>query len=70
MEIFSMIQGAMRDIAYYEKAQEVFSMTEESNSGKKNLEKVKKSITFQNISFSYPSNNREVLSCIDLEIEK
>ena len=45
-------------------------MAQEKDDGKKKFETIEKSITFQNISFSYPSNDREVLSCIDFEIEK
>ena len=50
--------------------QALYAMAQEKDNGKKKFETIEKSITFQNISFSYPSNDREVLSCIDLEIEK
>ncbi len=70
MEIFQVIQWSMRDIAYYEKAKELFAMESEIDEWKKNLTKIKNSITFQNLSFSYPSSDREVLSNIDFEIKK
>lgn len=60
----------MRDIAYYEKAKEVFEMESEKDTGTKMLQKIDKNITFQNLSFSYPSNDREVLSDINFEIKK
>ena len=50
--------------------QTLYAMNPEEDDGKKKFETIEKSITFQNISFSYPSTDREVLSCIDLEIEK
>lgn len=70
MELFNVIQGSMRDIAYYEKAKEVFMMKDEKDTGKKLLKSIKKSIRFDNLSFSYPSSPREVLSGIDFEIQK
>lgn len=70
MEIFQVIQWSMRDIAYYEKAKEVFEMESEKDTGTKMLQKIDKNITFQNLSFSYPSNDREVLSDINFEIKK
>ena len=60
----------MRDIAYYEKAKEVFEMKSEKDTGTQILQKIEKNITFQNLSFSYPSNDREVLSDIAFQIEK
>ncbi len=68
MEIFNVIQSSMRDIAYYEKAEEVFGMEGELDKGKKILKSINSTITFRELSFSYPSNNREVLSEIDFEI--
>lgn len=70
MEIFQVIQWSMRDIAYYEKAKEVFEMESEKDTGTRILQKIEKSVTFQNLFFSYPSNDREVLSDIDFEIKK
>ncbi len=70
MEIFQVIQWSMRDIAYYEKAKELFGMESEKDIWVNELKHIKKSISFQNLSFSYPSNDREVLSDIDFKIEK
>lgn len=70
MEIFSVVQATTRDASYYHKAQELFKMSNEIDAGKKVLEKVSSSISFQNLSFSYPSNDREVLHDIDFEIQK
>lgn len=70
MELFNVIQSSMRDMAYYEKAKEVFAMESEKDTGKETLSKIKKSITFKNLSFAYPSSPREVLSDIDFTITK
>lgn len=70
MELFTVIQSSMRDIAYYEKAKEIFVMESEVDAWEKILTNITKNITLQNLSFSYPSSPREVLSCIDLEIKK
>ncbi len=60
----------MRDIAYYEKAKEVLGMENEKDTGSKVLGKIEKDISFKNLSFAYPSNNREVLSGINFSIKK
>lgn len=70
MELFNVVQNSMRDIAYYEKAKEVFMMEDEKDDGKELLKSIKKSIRFENLSFCYPSSPREVLSNIDFEIQK
>lgn len=70
MELFSVIQSSMRDIAYYEKAKELFAMESETDEWDTILSGVSDSITFQNLSFSYPSSKREVLSEIDFTIKK
>lgn len=70
MELFNVVQSSMRDIAYYEKAKEVFMMADEKDTGKKKLNSIKKWIKFEKLSFSYPSSPREVLSDIDFEIQK
>jgi ABC-type bacteriocin/lantibiotic exporter with double-glycine peptidase domain len=70
MELFNVIQMSMRDIAYYEKAKEVFLMDPEIDIGKKFLKSIQRSIVFKNLSFSYPSSPREVLSGINFEITK
>ena len=48
----------------------LFEMVPERNNGKQKFGEMKKSITFENLSFSYPSNDREVLQNIDFRIEK
>jgi len=70
MEIFSTFQNMLERLVYYEKAQAIFALNSEKDTGQKILRKVNSSITFQNLSFSYPSNDREVLSDIDFQIEK
>lgn len=70
MEIFSSFQNLLERMVYYEKAREVLMLTSERDAGKLTLSEVKSSIVFQNLSFSYPSNDREVLQDIDFEIKK
>lgn len=70
MELFGVIQSSMRDIAYYEQAKAVFAMESEIDIGKKILSQVSTNIVFKDLSFSYPSSPREVLSDIDFTITK
>jgi ABC-type multidrug transport system fused ATPase/permease subunit len=68
--VFEAYQNMMLNIAHYEKIEAIFAMKNEKNEGTKTLTKIKNGITFQNLSFSYPSSAREVLSNIDFEIKK
>lgn len=70
MEIFQVIQNTAKNSSYYHKAKELFLMENEKDTWKKKLTKIKNSVTFQNLSFAYPSSEREVLSSIDFEIKK
>ena len=70
IELFGVIQSSMRDIAYYEKAKEIFAMESEIDTGKNILSRVSKNIVFNDLSFSYPSSPREVLLGINMEIKK
>ncbi len=68
--VFEAYQNMMINIAHYEKIEAIFTMNNEKDTWSKKLTKIKNSIQFQNLSFSYPSSEREVLSSIDLEIKK
>ncbi|NRH20530.1 ABC transporter ATP-binding protein [Candidatus Gracilibacteria bacterium] len=68
--VFESYQNMMLNIAHYEKIEAIFAMDNEKNNGKKILEEISKSIQFKNISFSYPSSDREVLTNIEFEIKK
>jgi ABC-type multidrug transport system fused ATPase/permease subunit len=57
-------------LADYRKARNVYIIENELDSWKITLAKVAKNITFKNLSFSYPSSPREVLSDISFEIRK
>ncbi len=50
--------------------QKLYAMSPETDSWKNILQWVSKSITFKNISFSYPSSAREVLTNISFDIKK
>jgi ABC-type multidrug transport system fused ATPase/permease subunit len=68
--VFEAYQSMMLNIAHYEKVEDIFSLSNEKDTGKTILKSIKKSISFENLSFSYPSNDREVLTDIDFEIKK
>ncbi len=68
--VFEAYQNMMLNIAHYEKIEAIFEMSNEKDTWGKKLTKIKKSIQFESLSFSYPSSEREVLTSIDLEIKK
>ena len=68
--VFEAYQNMMINIAKYEKIEAIFAMSDEKDTWIKELKKIKNSIQFKNLSFSYPSSEREVLSSIDLEVKK
>lgn len=70
MAVFEAYQTMMINIAHYEKMEAVFLMADEKNTGTIELQTMKKNIHFEKVSFAYPSSPREVLSEIDLEIQK
>jgi ATP-binding cassette subfamily B protein len=70
MEIFNVVQSTTKDIAYYEKAKDMFGMESEVDTGKHILGNIHTGISFRDMSFSYPPNTREVLSHISLDIQK
>ncbi len=49
---------------------ELFEMENEPNNGTKVLKNLEKSLTYNHLSFSYPSNDREILKNISFEIKK
>jgi ABC-type multidrug transport system fused ATPase/permease subunit len=68
--VFEAYQNMMLNIAHYEKIEAIFAMKNEKNEGSKKLSKIKNNITFENLSFAYPSSERQVLSSINFEIKK
>ena len=68
--VFEAYQSMMLNIAHYEKVEDIFALSNEKNTWKTILKSIKKSISFENLSFSYPSSNREVLTDINFEIKK
>ncbi len=67
--VFEAYQSMMLNIAHYEKIEAVFAMENEKDEGKNIIKKIK-SIVLKDVSFSYPSSDREVLSDINLEIKQ
>lgn len=68
--VFEAYQSMMLNIAHFEKVEALFSHSDEKDAWKNILTSMKKNISFENLSFSYPSNEREVLSNIDIDIRK
>ena len=68
--IFQKFQETLIHIAGYEKIQLLFAMDPERDSGKKEFGGIRKSLTFNNFSFAYPSTTREVLKSINIEVRK
>jgi ABC-type multidrug transport system fused ATPase/permease subunit len=68
--IFENLQNMIIQITGYEKMKKLFDMSPEKDSGTKILSQINSSIDFKNLSFSYPSSPREVLSRIDFTIKK
>ena len=68
--IFQKFQETLIHIAGYEKIQLLFAMDPERDSGIKEFGGIKKSLTFNNFSFAYPSTTREVLKSINIEVRK
>lgn len=68
--IFENIQYMIIQLTGYEKMRLLYEMVSEKNTWTKNLTTIKTSIQFQNISFSYPSSEREILTDINFEIKK
>jgi ABC-type multidrug transport system fused ATPase/permease subunit len=70
MEIFQSIQNMMERILYYEKAKAVLALESETDKGKQLFHGIKKELRFQDVSFHYPSNDREVLGGVNFTIKK
>ncbi|MBP9779210.1 ABC transporter ATP-binding protein [Candidatus Gracilibacteria bacterium] len=68
--VFEAYQSMMLNIAHFEKVEALFSFSDEKDTGKSILTSMKKNISFEDLSFSYPSNEREVLSDINIDIKK
>jgi ABC-type multidrug transport system fused ATPase/permease subunit len=69
-EIFRWAQEMMIHIAGYEKMQALYQMNPETDTGKQEFKGIEKSLTFENVTFNYPSTTREVLKWVNIEIKK
>jgi ABC-type bacteriocin/lantibiotic exporter with double-glycine peptidase domain len=49
---------------------ELFEMEGEKDNGKQILSSIQNSLIYNHLSFSYPSNDREILKDISFEIKK
>lgn len=63
-------RNIVRYIADFTKVRTLLEMPNEPDSGTKVLSKLEKTLTYNHVAFSYPSNDREVLNDISFEIKK
>ena len=63
-------RNIVRYIADFSKVRSLLEMQDEPDNGTKILSHLEKTLTYNHISFSYPSNDREVLNDISFEIQK
>ncbi len=68
--IFQKLQEIFILIAKYEKMQVLFDTIPESDHGVELFKGIKKSLIFENVRFTYPSTNREVLKWVHIEVKK
>jgi ABC-type multidrug transport system fused ATPase/permease subunit len=68
--IFQKLQETLLHIAGYEKMQLLYTMSPEKDSWKSDFTGIKKSLTFKDVSFVYPSTTREVLKWVNIEVKK
>lgn len=63
-------RNIVKHIADFSKVRSLLEMQDEPNTGTKVLGYLEKSLTYNHLSFSYPSNDREILQDISFEIER
>ena len=63
-------RNIVRYIADFTKVRALFEMPDEPNHGKNILSHLENTLVYQDVSFSYPSNDRKVLDNISFEIKK
>lgn len=66
----SSYRSIVKNIADFSKVDALLALEDEPNNGTKTLGSLGKSLTYNHLSFSYPSNDREVLKDISFEIQK
>ena len=71
--IFTILQNyqqLMQSFAKYEQLEATVALPKEKDTGEKKFTGIQEHVTFENVSFTYPWTEREVLSGIDFTIEK
>ena len=68
--LFQKFQETLIHIAWYEKMQLLYATDPEKDSGKSDFTGIRKSLTFKDVSFVYPSTTREVLKWVNIEVKK
>jgi ABC-type multidrug transport system fused ATPase/permease subunit len=63
-------RNIVRYIADFSKVRALLEMSDEPDNGTKILSHLEKTLTYNHVSFSYPSNDREVLTQVSFEIQK
>lgn len=63
-------RNIIRHLADFAKVRIILKKNNEPNNGTKVLKNLEKSLTYNHLSFSYPSNDRKILKNISFEIKK
>lgn len=63
-------RNIVRYIADFSKVRALLEMPDEPDNGTKILSRLEKTLAYNHLSFSYPSNDREILNDISFEIQK
>ena len=63
-------RNIIKNIADFSKVRTLLESPNEPNNGTKTLDSLKNTLSYNHISFTYPSNDREVLKDISFEIKK
>lgn len=63
-------RNIVKSIADFTKVDSLLSLDDEPDNGKKEFKGFSRSVSYDRINFSYPSNDREVLKNVSFEIKK
>lgn len=66
----SAYRNTIKNVVSFYKTRELLEMKDEPDTGMKSFESLEKSIAYNHVTFSYPSNDREVVMDVSFEIKK
>lgn len=70
MNILYVYRDLIKNMANYKKWLALLDILSETDNGTKKFTGIKKSLTLENLSFTYPSTTREVLKWVNIEVKK